>query len=126
GASASRATQMFAWGRNGQTVTLDATEVLPIIVPANVTVATQAGPIRVNLPASSDVNLGNVCACQLGGDQPTSPPDPAAPIPIDGASNSSGIAIGVSPGAGKSAALSYVNVQNTGGAGIRVAHGTAG
>src|SRR4029078_9352326 len=85
---------------------------------------TQAGPIRVNLPASSDVNLGNVGGFQLGGDQATIAPDPAAPITIDGGSNSSGIAIGVSPGAGKSAALSYVNVQNTGGHGIVVSNGT--
>jgi len=124
GGFAAAGTQIVVVGRNGQTVTLDATEVLPIIVPANVTVATQAGPIRVNLPASSDVNLGNVGGFQLGGDQATIAPDPAAPITIDGGSNSSGIAIGVSPGAGKSAALSYVNVQNTGGHGIVVSNGT--
>ena len=38
--------------------------------------------------------------------------------------NSSGIGIGVSPGAGKSASLSYVTVQNTGGHGIAVSSGT--
>jgi hypothetical protein len=36
----------------------------------------------------------------------------------------SGIGIGVAPGAGKSAALSYVTVQNTGGHGIAVSNGT--
>ena len=101
-------------GRAGQTVPLDATETLPIIVPANVTIATQAGPIRVNLPASSDPNLGNVAGFQLGGDLAALAPDPAAPHHHRRRRRTrSGIGIGVSPGAGKSAALSYVTVQNT-------------
>src|SRR6185295_14384255 len=117
-------TKIIVLGTTGQTVPLDASETLPIIVPANVTIATMNGPILINLPASADPNLGNVGGFQLGGDQATIAPDPAAPITIDGGSNSSGIAIGVSPGAGKSAALSYVNVQNTGGHGIVVSNGT--
>ena len=105
-------------------MSLDATETLPIIVPANVTIATQNGPIRVSLPASSDPTIGNVAGFQLGGDLAALAPDPAAPITIDGKANSSGIGIGVSPGAGKSASLAYVNVQNTGGHGIAVSNGT--
>jgi len=117
-------TQIIIVGQNGQTVSLAATETLPIIVPANVTIATQTGPIRVSLPASGDTNMGNVAGFQLGGDQAAIAPDPSAPITIDGNSNSSGIGIGVSPGAGKSASLAYVNVQNTGGHGIAVSNGT--
>jgi hypothetical protein len=68
--------------------------------------------------------MGNIAGFQLGGDLAALAPDPAAPITIDGGANSSGIGIGVSPGNGKSAALSYVTVQNTGGHGIAVTNGT--
>jgi hypothetical protein len=51
-------------------------------------------------------------------------PDASAPITIDGGSNTSGVGIGVSPGAGKTAAISYVTVQNSGGNGIAVVSGT--
>jgi hypothetical protein len=78
----------------------------------------------VNLPASADSSLGNVAGFQLGGDLAAIAPDPAAPVTIDGASNTSGIGIGVSPGTGKSASLAYVSVQNTGGHGIAVSNGT--
>src|SRR5262249_25421252 len=80
--------------------------------------------IRVNLPASGDPTLNNVAGFQLGGDLAAIAPDPAAPITIDGATNTSGIGIGVSPGAGKSVALAYVTIQNTGGHGIAVSNGT--
>jgi hypothetical protein len=105
-------------------VTLDATEALPIIVPANVTIATQNGPIRVSLPASTDPTMGNVAGFQLGGDQASIAPDPSAPITLDGGANASGIGIGVSPGTGKATALSYITVLNTGGHGIAVSNGT--
>jgi hypothetical protein len=124
GSFAAAGTQIIIVGRGGQTVPLDGTETLPIIVPANVTIATQAGPIRVDLPPSADSSLGNVAGFQLGGDQAAIAPDPSAPITIDGGTNMSGIGIGVAPGAGKSAALSYVTVQNTGGHGIAVSNGT--
>ncbi|HXU04945.1 MAG TPA: hypothetical protein VN903_28480, partial [Polyangia bacterium] len=124
GGFAAPGTQIIIVGQSGQTVPLHGTEGLPIIVPANVTIATQAGPIRVNLPASSDPNLGNVAGFQLGGDLATIAPDPSAPITIDGGSNSSGIGIGVSPGSGKAAAVSYVTIQNTGGHGVAVSNGT--
>jgi hypothetical protein len=123
GGFAPAGTQIVVLGQTGQTVPLDMSETLPIIVPGNVTIVTQNGPIRVNLPATSDPNLGNVAGFQLGGDQAAIAPDPAAPITIDGA-NASGIGIGVSPGLGKAASLSYVTVQNTGGHGIAVSTGT--
>jgi hypothetical protein len=117
-------TQIIIVGQSGTTVTLTASESLPIVVPANVTIASKDGPIRVNLPASSDPNFGNVAGFQLGGDLAAIAPDPAAPITIDGSTNTSGIGIGVSPGSGRSAALSYVVVQNTGGHGIAVSNGS--
>jgi hypothetical protein len=124
GGFAPAGTQIIIVGQGGQTVPLDASEGLPIIVPANVTIATQDGPIRVNLPASTDPGMNNVAGFQLGGDQATIAPDPSAPITIDGMLNTSGIGIGVSPGAGKAASLAYVTVQNTGGHGIAVSNGT--
>jgi hypothetical protein len=124
GGFAPAGTQIIVVGQGGQTVTLDGGETLPIIVPANVTIATQAGPIRLNLPATSDPTLGNVAGIQLAGDRAAIAPDPAAPLTIDGGSNGSGIGIGVSPGAGRSVSLAYVSVQNTGGHGIAVSNGT--
>lgn len=117
-------TQIVVVGQAGQTVVLDASESLPIVVPSNVAIVTQNGPIRLNLPASADPNFGNIAGFQLGGDKASIVPDPAAPITIDGALQTSGIGIGVSPGTGKSAAISYVIVQNTGGNGIAVSNGT--
>jgi hypothetical protein len=117
-------TQIIVVGQSGQTVVLDPTETLPIVVPSNVAIATRNGPIRLNLPASADPNFGNIAGFQLGGDQASIVPDAAAPITIDGASQTSGIGIGVSPGAGKSTAISYVTIQNTGGNGIAVSNGT--
>ena len=117
-------TQIVIVGQSGQTVPLDAAETLPIIVPANVAITTQAGPIRLNLTASGDPNLANVAGFQLSGAGAAIAPDPAAPVTIDGATNTSGIGIGVSPGAGNTASLAYVVVQNTGGHGISVSNGT--
>jgi Cys-rich repeat protein len=117
-------TQIVIVGQAGMTVPLQATESFPIIVPANVTITTQAGPIRVPLAVSTDINLSNVGGFQLAGDAAAIAPDPAAPVIIDGASNLSGIGIGVSPGAGRTVSLAYVTVVNTGGHGIVVSNGT--
>ncbi|HXJ21451.1 MAG TPA: hypothetical protein VMT03_14565 [Polyangia bacterium] len=114
-------TKIVIVGQAGQTVALDMTETLPIVVPANVAISTKTGPIRVNLPAASDTAFGGF---RLVGDQAVISPDPSAPITIDGNANSSGIGIGVAPGSGKTAAVSYVTVQNTGGNGIAVTSGT--
>jgi hypothetical protein len=114
-------TKIVIVGESGQTVSLDAAETLPIVVPANVAISTKTGPIRVNMPAGSDTSFGGF---RLVGDQAVIAPDASAPITIDGASNSSGIGIGVSPGAGKTTAISYVTVQQSGGNGIAVVSGT--
>jgi hypothetical protein len=58
------------------------------------------------------------------GDQAVIAPDPSAPITLDGGANSSGVGIGVSPGSGKTTAISYVTVQNSGGNGIAMVSGT--
>jgi len=114
-------TKIVIVGASSQTVVLDGGETLPIVVPANVAIATKTGPIRLNMPSGSDTSFGGF---RLVGDQALIAPDPTAPITIDGASNSSGIGIAVSPGAGKSTAISYVTVQNSGGNGIAVTNGT--
>jgi hypothetical protein len=114
-------TKIVIVGQAGQTVALDVSETLPIVVPANVAISTKVGPIRVNLPAATDTAYGGF---RLVGDQSVIAPDPSAPLTIDGNLNSSGIGIGVAPGAGKTAAISYVTVQNTGGNGIAVTSGT--
>jgi hypothetical protein len=114
-------TKIVIVGQSGQTVALDVGETLPIVVPANVAISTKLGPIRLTMPSGADTSFGGF---RLVGDQAVIAPDPAAPITIDGASNSSGIGVGVSPGAGKTTAISYVTVQNSGGNGIAVANGT--
>jgi len=113
-------TKIVIVGVSGQTTVL-AGETFPIVVPANVAISTKLGPIRLNMPSGSDTSFGGF---QLVGDQSVIAPDPSAPITIDGASNSSGIGIAVSPGAGKITAVSYVTVQNSGGNGIAVTNGT--
>ena len=124
GGFAAPGTQIVIVGHNGQTVSLDVTEALPIVVPANVTVATADGAIRLNFPASTDPSFGNVAGFQLAGDLATLAPRRGRALAIDGGGNTSGIGIGVSPGNGKRAALSYVTVKNTGGHGIAVSNGT--
>jgi hypothetical protein len=124
GSFAAPGTQIVISGQSGSTVTLDAGETLPLIVPANVTVATKNGPIQLNLPASADPTLKNVAGFQLGGDLAGIAPDPAAPLTIDGGANKSGIGIGVSPGAGKNVVISYLTVRSTGGHAISVSNGT--
>jgi hypothetical protein len=117
-------TQIVVVGVTAATTALDPGETLPIVIPANVTLSTKDGPIRVTLSPSADPGLANIGGFQLSGDHAGIAPDPSAPLIIDGASNTSGIGIGVSPGTGKAASLSYVTVQNTGGHGILVGNGT--
>jgi hypothetical protein len=114
-------TQIVIVGEANQTVSLDPSEILPIIVPANVTISTKTGPVEVNLPASSDTKISGF---QLSGDQAAIAPNAVAPIAINGNNNTSGIGIGALPGAGKSTSISYVTIQNTGGNGIAVTNGT--
>ncbi|HVZ88106.1 MAG TPA: hypothetical protein VHG72_14130, partial [Polyangia bacterium] len=121
GAIGAAGTKIVIVGQAGQTVALDASETLPINVPTNVAISTKTGPIVLNMIAGSDTSFGGF---RLVGNQSVIAPDPSAPITIDGGANTSGIGIGVSPGTGKTAAISYVTVQNSGGNGIAVTNGT--
>jgi hypothetical protein len=117
-------TQIIIVGSASSTISLDPSEMMPFVVPANVTITTKTGPIHVTLPATSDPTFASVSGFQLSGDQSGITPDPAAPLTLDGSSNTSGVGIGVAPGTGKTSSLTYVTVQNTGGHGILVTNGT--
>jgi hypothetical protein len=117
-------TQIVVVGSASVTISLDPSEIMPIVVPANVTISTKTGPIHVTLPVTGDPNFGNISGFQLSGDQSGITPDPSAPLILDGSTNTSGIGIGVAPGNNKTAILTYVTVQNTGGHGIVVTNGT--
>jgi hypothetical protein len=99
------------------TTALVAAEDLPIIVPANVTIATSVGPISVTLDADGS-------GFALAGDGATIAAAAVAPLTIDGAGHTSGMGIAVAPGAGKTAGISNVAIKNTGDDGIAVMNGT--
>jgi hypothetical protein len=119
-------TRIIIVGQAGVTTSLAGNETLPILVPANVTIATQDGPILLTLPATADtVSYANVAGFQLAGDKSGIVADRLAPLTIDGATNTSGIAVAVAPGTGKTATVSHVSVQYTGGHGITVTSGAS-
>ncbi|HVR61372.1 MAG TPA: hypothetical protein VMU50_05700 [Polyangia bacterium] len=94
-----------------------APETLPIRLPTNVKITTAGGPVQVVLPAMASAFLLTAAGASIAG-------DPAAQLTIDGANQTSGSAIVVQTGAGNTAALSGVKVQNTGDDGILVSSGT--
>ena len=98
------------------TTALVADENLPILVPANVTIATSGGPISVVLDADGS-------GFTLAGDGASILAATAAPLMIDGANHTSGMGIAIAPGAGKAAALANVAIKNTGDDGIAVMNG---
>jgi hypothetical protein len=104
-------------GVANMTTALAATEHLPILVPANVKIATSVGPISVTLAA-------NGSGFTLAGDGASIAAAAVAPLMIDGANHGSGLGIAVAPGAGKVTALSNVAIKNTGDDGIAVMNGT--
>jgi hypothetical protein len=104
-------------GVANNTTALAAAEHLPILVPANVKIATSVGPISVVLPADGS-------GFALAGDGASIAAATVAPLSIDGANHTSGMAIAVAPGAGKVTALSNVAIKNTGDDGIAVMNGT--
>jgi hypothetical protein len=120
GSFAAPDTKIVIMGSANQTVALDASETLPLLVPANVTITTQTGPISLTLPAAAETAISGF---QLAGDQAALAPDNSYPLTIDGSSNTSGVAIAVAPGANKTATLQNVIIQNTGGNGITVSNG---
>jgi hypothetical protein len=98
------------------TTALLAAENLPILVPANVKITTSLGPISVVLDA-------NGSGFTLAGDGASIIGTTVAPLLIDGANHTSGMAIAVAPGAGKAASISNVAIKNTGDDGIAVMNG---
>jgi hypothetical protein len=93
-------------------------ETLPIQVPANVTITTKTGPVRL-APGNQKVGFS------LLGDKANLQPIAAAALTIDGGANhnsSSGIVVTAGTG---TAIISNVTVTNTGDDGIQVTAGTA-
>ena len=93
------------------------TETLPIQVPANVTITTKTGPVKLTL-ANQKIGFN------LLGDKANLQPLAAAALTIDGANHVSASGIVVNAGIG-TASISNVTVTNTGDDGIQVAGGTA-
>lgn len=93
-------------------------ETLPILVPANLTITTQTGPITLSLAGGGGGRIG----FQLTGDGANLTPAAGAPLTIDGASHVSGAAITVS--ATGTVAIANVTIANTGDDAIQVTAGT--
>jgi hypothetical protein len=93
------------------------TETLPIQVPANVTITTKTGPVKLTL-ANQKIGFN------LLGDKANLQPLAAAALTIDGFNHVSASGIVVNAGIG-TASISNVTVTNTGDDGIQVAGGTA-
>ena len=101
---------------------LAAADLLPITVQPNVTVTTTGGPITIILPAAPNQGNPNVNSGFIlsnSGSGVTG--DAAAPLIIDGNSNTSGYAISVTGG---TSAVSNLTVRNTRAHGINVTGGT--
>jgi hypothetical protein len=92
-------------------------ESLPIQVPANVTITSKTGAIKLTLG-------NNKVGFSLLGDKANLRPIVAAPLTIDGANRVSAAGIVVAAGTG-TAGIANVTVTNTGDDGIQVTGGTA-
>jgi hypothetical protein len=95
---------------------------LPLILPTNVTLTTQGGPIKITLATTAQ---GNPAGFRLRNTGSSISGDPAAPLTLDGAitggNKVSGIGILVDPTVATNIGnVSNVTVQNTNGDGIRV------
>ncbi len=107
-------TSLYTVAATGDTSPL---ETLPIQVPANVTIASKTGPIRLALG-------NNKIGFSLLGDKANLQPVAAAALTIDGTNHVSASGIVVTAGTG-TANISNVTVTNTGDDGIQVTAGTA-
>jgi len=125
GGTAAAGTTLTIVGRSGGTTNLytvaaagaPAPEALPIQIPANVTVTTKTGPVKLTL-------ANNKVGFNLVGDKARLMPAADALLTIDGGSHVSGAGIVITAGTG-TATLSNVTVTNTGDDGIQVTSGTA-
>jgi hypothetical protein len=94
-------------------------EDLPLQVPANVKITTKTGPVKLML-ASGDAGF------TLLGNNATLAPVANALLTIDGSNHASDVGILFAmAGAGASASISNLTIQNTGSDGIQVTSGTA-
>jgi len=69
-------TQIVIVGSASSTISLDPSETMPIVVPANVTISTKTGPIHVTLPVAGDSSFASVSGFQLSGDHAAITPIP--------------------------------------------------
>lgn len=125
GTSPAAGTTITVVGASGSTTSLytvrpagatAAPETLPISVPANVTITTKTGPIKLTLP-------GSKVGFSLIGDQANLLPVAAALLTIDGASHASASGITVAAGTGTSK-IANLTITGTGDDGIQVTSGT--
>jgi len=94
---------------------------LPIILPTNVTLTTQGGPVTINV---AQLGAGNPGGFRLRNNGSGIAGDPAAPLTLNGQGNTSSIAIVIDPTvATNTASVSNVAITNTLGDGIRVIAG---
>jgi hypothetical protein len=106
-------TNLFTVAPTGDTSPVEA---LPIQLPANVTLKSKTGPIKLTL-------LNGKVGFNLLGDKASIQPDAAAALTIDGANQVSGAGIVVTAGTG-TATISNVTITNPGDDGIQVTSGT--
>jgi hypothetical protein len=115
--------QIIIVGTPGTPTGLDASEILPITLPANTTLTTTGGPITITLLASG---AGANAGFRLLNNASGIAGNPAAPLTLDGANHTTGIAIQVNPlTATFTSSISNVTIQNTNGDGIRVVTGVS-
>jgi hypothetical protein len=121
GATPPPGTKIVIVGKAGSTTSItSATETLPIILPANVTLTTQGGPIKITLLTTG---AGNPAGLRFINNNSGVSADPTAPLTLDGNSGT-GIGILVNPTAATTTAnVSNVTIQNSNGDGIRVSTG---
>ena len=119
GATPPAGTKIVLVGTLGVTTTItSATETLPIILPANVTLTTQGGPIKITLLTTA---AGNPAGLRFRNNNSGVTSDALAPLTLDGNGNVGGVGIQVDPTvATNTASVSNVTITNPGGDGIRV------
>jgi hypothetical protein len=109
-------TQIIIVG-TGTSTGLSAGETYPITLPTNTTLTTTGGPVTITVPAATLFQLNNNASAITGGS--------GAPLVLDGATHTGGIAILNSPGTSTfTSSISNLTIQNTNNDGIRVTAGT--
>jgi hypothetical protein len=121
GATPPAGTKIILVGSSGTTTGLAAGDTLPIIPPANVTITTTGGPIKITLLTTG---AGNPAGFRLRNNNSGVAGTASAPLTLDGNNNAAGIGILVDPTVATNvAAISNVTISKTGGNAIRVSAG---